>query len=44
MLVGPIVYRTAMQAGAVTEDLIDRLIDSIGIRSNPTRTDHPHSS
>jgi len=44
MLVGPIVYRTAMQAGAVTEDLIDRLIDSIGIRSSPARTDHPHSS
>ena len=44
MLVGPIVYRTAMQAGAVSDDLIDRVIDSIGIRSSPTRTDHPRSS
>ncbi|GLY37547.1 TetR family transcriptional regulator [Amycolatopsis sp. NBRC 101858] len=30
LLVGPIVYRTAMQRGAVSGDLVDRLIDSIG--------------
>ena len=30
MLVGPIVYRTAMQRGAVSDGLIDRLIDSVG--------------
>jgi AcrR family transcriptional regulator len=30
MLVGPIVYRTAMQRGTVSDDLIDRLIDSMG--------------
>jgi AcrR family transcriptional regulator len=30
MLVGPIVYRTTMQRDVVTDDLIDRLIDSIG--------------
>lgn len=31
MLVGPIVYRTTMQRGDVSDDLIDRLVDSIGI-------------
>jgi AcrR family transcriptional regulator len=30
MLVGPIVYRTTMQRGEVSDDLIDRLIDSVG--------------
>ncbi|HWO67326.1 MAG TPA: TetR/AcrR family transcriptional regulator [Umezawaea sp.] len=30
ILVGPIVYRTAMQRSPVSDDLIDRLIDSIG--------------
>jgi AcrR family transcriptional regulator len=30
MLVGPIVYRTTMQRGVVSDGLIDRLIDSIG--------------
>jgi AcrR family transcriptional regulator len=30
MLVGPIVYRTTMQRGVVSDDLIDRLIDSVG--------------
>jgi len=30
MLVGPIVYRTTMQRDTVTDDLVDRLIDSIG--------------
>ncbi|MQY21457.1 hypothetical protein NRB20_45680 [Nocardia sp. RB20] len=30
MLVGPIVYRTTMQQGTVADDLIDRLLDSIG--------------
>lgn len=44
MLIGPILYRTTMQADAVSDDLLDRLIDSIGIRSSPTCTDHPHSS
>jgi AcrR family transcriptional regulator len=44
MLIGPILYRTTMQAGAVSEDLIDRLIDSIGKWSSLPSTDHPHSS
>jgi len=30
LLVGPILQRTCMQAGTVSDDLIDRLIDSIG--------------
>lgn len=30
LLVGPIVYRTAMQRDAVPDSLIDRLLDSIG--------------
>jgi AcrR family transcriptional regulator len=30
MLVGPIVYRTAMQRGVVSDTLIDRLVDSVG--------------
>ncbi|WP_433174861.1 TetR/AcrR family transcriptional regulator [Actinoallomurus sp. CA-150999] len=30
MLVGPIVYHTTMQSGLVSDDLIDRLIDSVG--------------
>jgi AcrR family transcriptional regulator len=30
MLVGPIVYRTTMQRDMVSDDLIDRLINSIG--------------
>ena len=30
MLVGPIVYHTIMQMGAVSDDLIDRLLDSVG--------------
>jgi AcrR family transcriptional regulator len=30
MLVGPIVYRTTMQRSVVSDDLIDRLISSIG--------------
>jgi AcrR family transcriptional regulator len=30
MLVGPIVYRTTNQMGAVSDDLIDRLIDGVG--------------
>lgn len=30
MLVGPIVYLTTMQKDAVSDDLIDRLIDSVG--------------
>jgi AcrR family transcriptional regulator len=30
MLVGPIVYRTTMQRGAVSDALIDRLIDGVG--------------
>lgn len=41
MLVGPIVYRTAMQARAVSDDLIDRLLDSIGVRSGSTPTGQP---
>jgi AcrR family transcriptional regulator len=32
MLLGPMVYRTSMQAGHITDDLIDRLLDSIGLR------------
>ncbi|TQM00732.1 TetR family transcriptional regulator [Actinoallomurus bryophytorum] len=31
VLVGPIVYRTTMQNGVVSDDLIDRLIDGVGI-------------
>jgi AcrR family transcriptional regulator len=30
LLVGPILQRTCMQAGTVSDDLIDRLMDSIG--------------
>jgi AcrR family transcriptional regulator len=30
LLVGPILQRTCMQAGTVSDDLIDRLLDSIG--------------
>ncbi|HYQ66401.1 TetR/AcrR family transcriptional regulator [Actinophytocola sp.] len=30
LLVGPIVYRTAMQRGDVSDALIDRLVDSVG--------------
>ena len=30
LLVGPILYRTAMQSGSVDDDLIDRLIDTVG--------------
>lgn len=30
MLVGPIVYRTTMQTGTVSDGFIDRLIDSVG--------------
>lgn len=30
LLVGPIVYRTAMQRGPVSDCLIDRLLDSVG--------------
>lgn len=30
MLVGPIVYRTAMQAGEVPDSLVDRLLDGLG--------------
>ena len=30
LLMGPILHRTCMQAGTVSDDLIDRLIDSIG--------------
>lgn len=30
MLIGPIVYRTTMQMGVVSDDFIDRLIDSVG--------------
>lgn len=32
MLLGPMVYRTSMQAGHITDDLIDRLLDGIGLR------------
>jgi AcrR family transcriptional regulator len=38
MLVGPIVYRTAMQRGEVSDDLIDRLIDSVGTWHSPPFT------
>jgi AcrR family transcriptional regulator len=31
LLVGPILQRTCVQAGTVSDDLIDRLLDSIGI-------------
>ena len=30
LLVGPIVYRTTTQRGVVSDDLIDRLLDSVG--------------
>jgi len=30
LLVGPILHRTCMQAGTVSDDLIDRIMDSIG--------------
>jgi hypothetical protein len=30
LLVGPILQRTCMQGGTVSDDLIDRLIDSVG--------------
>ena len=32
LLLGPLVYRTAMQSGTVPDDLIDRLLDSIGLQ------------
>jgi AcrR family transcriptional regulator len=35
LLVGPILQRTCMQAGTVSDDLIDRLIDSIGTWHSP---------
>ncbi|MCS7483034.1 TetR/AcrR family transcriptional regulator [Umezawaea endophytica] len=31
LLIGPLVYRTAMQAGTVPDALIDRLLDGIGL-------------
>ncbi|ROO60654.1 TetR family transcriptional regulator [Micromonospora sp. Llam0] len=31
MLIGPIVYRATMQMRAVTDELIDRAIDSVGV-------------
>jgi hypothetical protein len=30
MLVGPVLYRTIVQGGAVTDDLIARLLDAVG--------------
>jgi AcrR family transcriptional regulator len=30
LLVGPLLYRTALQSGSVDDDLIDRLIDRVG--------------
>ncbi|MFG1648048.1 TetR/AcrR family transcriptional regulator [Amycolatopsis sp. NPDC049252] len=30
MLVGPVVYRTAMQRAEVSDDLVDRLLDGVG--------------
>ena len=43
LLVGPILYRTALQAGAVPGELIDRILDSIGTWQIPTRPE-PHRS
>jgi hypothetical protein len=34
MLNGPVLYRTSMQAGTVSDDLIDRLIESVGTWSS----------
>ncbi len=35
ILVGPIIYRTAMQAGTVSHHLIDQPIDSLGRWQGP---------
>jgi AcrR family transcriptional regulator len=35
LLVGPILQRTCMQAGTVSDELLDRLIDSIGTWHSP---------
>ncbi|HEX6346738.1 TetR/AcrR family transcriptional regulator, partial [Umezawaea sp.] len=32
ILIGPLVYRTTMQAGSVTDALIDSLLDAVGFR------------
>jgi AcrR family transcriptional regulator len=32
LLLGPLVYRTTMQAGTLSDALIDRLLDSIGLK------------
>ncbi|GAA1281902.1 TetR family transcriptional regulator [Planotetraspora silvatica] len=42
LLVGPIVYRTAMQAGTVSHQLIEQLIDSLGRwHDGSSREDQP---
>lgn len=40
LLVGPILHRTCMEAGTVSNDLIDRLMDSLGTWQ-PGGTDNP---
>jgi AcrR family transcriptional regulator len=37
LLVGPILQRTCMQGGTVSDELIDRLIDSVGTWQSPVR-------
>ena len=44
LLVGPILYRTALQGGTVPGELIDRILDSIGTWQTPTRPEPHHSN